>query len=136
MTVLGEQDEQPCPPGDGRCTFPTDVYFPTHAPARNYEFATKVLYGDRVKIPLVCETGYTKIESPLTIMKKTMMEACIRNYNEILIVGRPHARVHFPETKEVEVQGIIHSAFDYAPHDEKVLEGLCKLNPDLKVEQA
>ncbi|OFS73649.1 hypothetical protein HMPREF3173_11085 [Pseudomonas sp. HMSC08G10] len=59
-------------------------------------------------------------------------------YNEILIVTRPNVRVHFSETKKVEVKGIIYTRgrFGFSPEDVEILQRLCELNPDLPVEEA
>lgn len=123
------------PPENILGTFPEDVLFPTHASAKNYEFANAIL-GDRSAAHPLHGGAYTKIESPRTIMEKTGMG--LGKYNEILIVTRPNVRVHFSETKKVEVKGIIYTPgrFGFSPEDAEILQRLRELNPDLPVEEA
>lgn len=123
------------PPENILGTFPEDVLFPIHASAKNYEFANAIL-GDRSAAHPLHGGAYTKIESPRTIMEKTGMG--LGKYNEILIVTRPNVRVHFSETKKVEVKGIIYTPgrFGFSPEDAEILQRLRELNPDLPVEEA
>jgi hypothetical protein len=125
------------PPENILGTFPTDVFFPTHEPAKDYRFASAVLGNRRAARP-VLGGAYTQIESPRRILEKTGKEIPGVKYNEILVVTRPHVRVHFSETKKVEVKGIIYTqgSCGFSPSDAEVLQRLCELNPNLPVEEA
>lgn len=126
------------PPENILGTFPEDVYFPTHEPAKDYKFAQAILGDGSTTTHPVMGGAFTKIESPLTIMEKTSRGKPKENYNEILVVTRPHVRVHFSETKKVEVKGIIYTAGStgLSRSDAEVLQRLRELNPDLPVEEA
>lgn len=124
------------PPENILGTFPTDVFFPTHEPAKDYRFASAVL-GDRSTARPVLGGAYTQIESPRRIMERTGKEMPGTKYNEILVVTRPHVRVHFSETKNVEVKAIIYTqgSCGLSPSEAEVLQRLRELNPDLPVEE-
>ncbi|WP_337157515.1 hypothetical protein [Pseudomonas putida] len=126
------------PPQNILGTHEYDVFFPTHAPAKHYEFASRVLARRTASGKFFKEDRFTKIESPIDILNKTLDGPCV-GYNEILVVTRPNVRVHFSATQEVSVQGIVYSecaSLDdkNAVRDEFMLERLCKLNPGLSVE--
>ncbi|CAB5574742.1 Uncharacterised protein [Pseudomonas putida] len=125
------------PPQNILGTHEYDVFFPTHAPAAHYEFASRILARRTAKGKLFNEDLFTKIESPAEILKKTITPSAV--YNEILVVTRPNVRVHFSATEEVRVQGIIYSQHGNAfirdkRRDQFMLDRLCQVNPDLAVE--
>jgi hypothetical protein len=126
------------PPQNILGTHEYDVFFPTHAPAKHYEFASRVLARRTANGKYFNEDRFTKIVSPLELLKKTMEGPSV-GYNEILVVTRPNVRVHFSATQEVSVQGIVYSECSSLDdkneeRDRFMLELLCKLNPDLSIE--
>jgi len=119
-------------------TYPKDVFFPTHAPAENYQFADLILHGYSEDNYLFAER-YNRIQPPLEIFRNTRKFHSVSDYNEILVVTRPQAKIHFAMTKEVGVTGIIYFPSNRGAcrvDDETLLEALQQLNPELQIERA
>lgn len=120
------------PPQNILGAFRKDVWFPTHAPTTNYEFSKRILSG-KGKAGFRVKGGYNQILPPESLVHKG------DPYNEVLVVGRPGTRVHFAQTGETKVVGIIYSqhsqmgnGFELANWN--LIHKLQSRNPGLEVE--
>ncbi len=125
------------PPENILGTFSRDVLFPTHASADGYEFSDAVLNGFEQN--MMWAGGFRHIEPPFEILHHTRGHGVFSDYNEILVVTRPCAKIHFTMTKEVGVTGILYSPDNRgadATDDIRLLHAMLALNPELQIELA
>ncbi|MDR0208684.1 MAG: hypothetical protein LBJ33_05905 [Pseudomonas putida] len=120
------------PPQNILGTFRKDVWFPTHAPGVNYEFARRILRG-KGKAGHRVKGGYNQILPPESLVHAG------DPYNEVLIVGRPDTRVHFAKAGEIKVAGIIYSQYSQMGNGFELanwmlIHKLQNINPDLALE--
>ncbi|MFV3382702.1 hypothetical protein, partial [Pseudomonas sp. NY15354] len=83
--------------------------------------------------------GFRHIEPPFEILHHTRSQGSFSDYNEVLVVTRPCAKIHFSMTKEVKVTGILYSPSNRGadPTDDiTLLHALLALNPELDIELA
>ncbi|WP_323114836.1 hypothetical protein [Pseudomonas guariconensis] len=119
------------PPQNILGAFRKDVWFPTHANATSYELASRIFSGEG-KCGYKVKGGYKQIALPEALVN-------VGNpFNEVLVVGRPGVNVHFAQTEEVRVAGIVYSQHSlYASEswydDWTLIIKLQRLNPDLEV---
>ncbi len=125
------------PPENILGTFSRDVLFPTHASPEGYEFSDTVLHG--FEHNTMWAGGFRHIEPPFEILHHTRSQGPFSDYNEVLVVTRPCAKIHFSMTKEVKVTGILYSPSNRGadPADDiTLLHALLALNPELDIELA
>ncbi len=88
------------PPQNIIGAFSRHVGVPLHERAHRYQLAHSVKSGiSESGIPV--KGGYRKIATPDKLLKRKVTD------NEVLVVGRPHAHVHFAETRTIKVRGMV-----------------------------
>jgi hypothetical protein len=81
-------------------TFSRPVGLPFPGRTSRYQLAHSIEAGISQNGKII-KGGYRKIRTPEELLKYKNVG------NEVLVVGRPHARVHFAQTRKIKVKGVM-----------------------------